>query len=620
MGVDIKGFIKKEIKKEYFRFWIVKKNWKFLYKGLKSLLKNKPKAGELEEFGKECYENSIPFGEISIFLDIFSKKLSENEKKNLDKNKNSFAKGYIDARLPNEIINFTNQVHNNGIFVSKDKIIISKYLTFWLIEFIEHILYHTPAPETSEKKSDFGKWLKEYKGVYFDDEKIKKHFITLSSSMHHTAADAIFFYHEKEYFYFVLLYLDMLSFALQLQGLLSSLFLEEKLLSLYIDPVTEIPNRFQLQKDFKIFKNPTLLLVNIRDFSKINAIYGNRFGDSVLKIVAKFIETLDIIKVYRIFADEFAILVDSDKLAKKVFNDLDEKIVLKEIGYTVSFYGAYKKLSETALEECEYALINAKEKKLVNADEIKDLINQYKNELSLTNILKASLTTDSVVPFFQPIFDYKKGKINKYECLMRVIEKDKILNPGQFLDDLKKMPIYSEYTKTILNKSFETFKNTKYEFSVNFSVLDIENMYTVSYLKALIKQYPEVANRLTIEITESEAIKNYKTINNFIKEIKNYGVKISLDDFGTGFSNFSQISKLDLDYVKIDGSIISNILNDDKVKKIFYSILDLAKSMNLKTVAEFVSDKEIFEFLKDSDVDLAQGYFIGKPEPKLQEN
>lgn len=617
MEIDIKDFIKQEMKKEYFQFWIVKKNWKFMYEGLSSLLKKKANTKKLKNFGKKCYELSIPFGEISIFLDIFSQKLSGERKKILDTNKNIFAKGYIEARLPVEIVSFTNQVHNNGIFVSKDKIVVSKYLTFWLIEFIEHILYDAPAPETIEAKSDFGKWLKEYKGVYFSDQKIKKHFETLSSSFHYVAADALYFYRHNEYFYFVSLYLDMLSFVLQLQGLLSSLFLEEKLLSLYIDPITEIPNRFQLQKDFKIFKNPTILLVNIRNFSKINTIYSNKFGDSVLKIVAKFIETLDIIKVYRIFADEFAILVENEELAKSTFENLNGKIELKEIGYTIQFYGAYRELSENALEECEYALVKAKEKKLINAAEAKELLENYKKEMSLTNRLKAALAMDDVIVYFQPIYNFNDDKITKYECLMRVRENGKILNPGEFLDTLKKIPVYEEFTKTILSKSFQFFKDYDYEFSVNFSVLDIENRYTVAYLKALINRYPQTAKRLVIEITEEEAIKDYEKINEFIKDVKYFGVKISLDDFGTGFSNLAQISKLDFDYLKLDGSLVSKVLKDEKIKDIFKTIQNLAKNINVKTIAEFVSDKDIFDYLKDNEVDFAQGYFIGKPEGRL---
>ncbi len=163
------------------------------------------------------------------------------------------------------------------------------------------------------------------------------------------------------------------------------------------------------------------------------------------------------------------------------------------------------------------------------------------------------------------------------------------------------------------------FKDNDYGFSINFSYLDLDNPYTIAYLKALIKQYPQTAQKLTIEITETEAIQNYDTVHNFISEIKNYGVKISLDDFGTGFSNFSQISKLDLDFVKIDGSIISKVLEDKKIESIFQSIIELAHTMNLKIVAEFVSSKEIFEYLAQFDIDFAQGYFIGKPEPYLQE-
>ena len=125
------------------------------------------------------------------------------------------------------------------------------------------------------------------------------------------------------------------------------------------------------------------------------------------------------------------------------------------------------------------------------------------------------------------------------------------------------------------------------------------------------------ANRLVIEIVESEGIDNFEEVISFIRDIKDIGCKIAIDDFGTGYSNFEYLIKLKADYLKIDGSLIKNIHKDKNIHTVVSTIVNFAKNLNMKVIAEFVEDEEIYDVLKKLDVDYSQGYFFSIPQEDL---
>nr|WP_297890535.1 EAL domain-containing protein [Sulfurihydrogenibium sp.] len=122
---------------------------------------------------------------------------------------------------------------------------------------------------------------------------------------------------------------------------------------------------------------------------------------------------------------------------------------------------------------------------------------------------------------------------------------------------------------------------------------------------------------MTFEILESEGIENYEDVSGFIKEVKSYGSKIAIDDFGSGYSNFAHMLKLDVDYLKIDSSLIKNIHQDKNSQIIVQTIVGFAKKLGIKTIAEFVHNREVFEKVRELGVDYSQGYYIGEPKPEI---
>ncbi|MDP1785530.1 MAG: EAL domain-containing protein, partial [Sulfuricurvum sp.] len=124
-------------------------------------------------------------------------------------------------------------------------------------------------------------------------------------------------------------------------------------------------------------------------------------------------------------------------------------------------------------------------------------------------------------------------------------------------------------------------------------------------------------NQIIFEILESEGIENYDTVNEFICQVKKYGVKIAIDDFGAGYSNFVYITKLDIDYIKIDGSIIRDIDTNTASQIITKTIIDFATQLNIETVAEFVHCESVYHYLKHLPLSHLQGYYFGEPSPTM---
>jgi len=149
-------------------------------------------------------------------------------------------------------------------------------------------------------------------------------------------------------------------------------------------------------------------------------------------------------------------------------------------------------------------------------------------------------------------------------------------------------------------------------FSLNLSFNDMLNEKVLNALRANIEKYG-IGDHLTVEILESENVDDYLVIRDFIKEFKKLGIEIAIDDFGSGFSNFTHVFELEPDILKIDGSLIKNIDNDRKSYEFVKSIVQLAKALDIKTLAEFVSSKEIFDITYALGIDYFQGYYFSAP-------
>jgi EAL domain-containing protein (putative c-di-GMP-specific phosphodiesterase class I) len=242
----------------------------------------------------------------------------------------------------------------------------------------------------------------------------------------------------------------------------------------------------------------------------------------------------------------------------------------------------------------------------------------FKQNIELFSSIKEAIINDNIIPYYQPIIDNKTNKIIQYEVLARLKDKNsKLLAPSEFIDISKKIKIYHLIIKKIFTESFKTFKDNNYNFSINISIDDILNQETYDFLIEKLKQNPDLASRVIFEITESQTTQNSQKLLAFTSEIKRYGAKIAIDDFGRGYSNFSMLLDMKADYLKIDGELISKIDTNQNSLTIIQSIVEFAKKLEIKTVAEYVYSSTILSKVKSLDIDYSQGFYIDKPKIEI---
>lgn len=394
----------------------------------------------------------------------------------------------------------------------------------------------------------------------------------------------------------------------------------------FTDNLTHLPNIYQLRKDLSENENAGLIVLNIDNFKIINNFYGFIVGDFVVEQVGKYIlENISKDIVYRISADEFAIVIEQNL----DFYDLKEYLqsIYEQVENLTIDYQDIKIFVGLTLASCanttthnifskvSMALKYAQEMRLpfwIYEDRM-HFENEYEKNLKFSSVVRHAVENSKIVPYFQAMIDNKSSKIVKFECLARLIdENDKIISPNLFIPISKKIKVYNIVTKTIIDKSFAAFADNEYEFSINLSIEDILSSEIYEFILEKLKTC-DSAHRVTFELLESEAIQDFNKVERFITEVKRYGAKIAIDDFGSGYSNFSYLTKMKVDFIKIDSSLIENIDTDKNSLMVVETIVDFAKKLGVKTVAEFVHSSTINDKVIELGIDYSQGFYIDKP-------
>ena len=379
----------------------------------------------------------------------------------------------------------------------------------------------------------------------------------------------------------------------------------------------------------------TLFLVDILYMKDLNAIYDFKNSDFIIRQLDSILKTniKELIKeelkrniyinIKNTHADVFEIYLLDDL-------SIEEIVIVKNIIYESIVSNNFKLLDNygtiniditigCAKSEDQHIKIYA-EKALYNAK--LNFIHYmyydsflYKNESvneNLLDVLNYSIENNLVEPYFQAIMDNKTNKIVKYEALMRIFDKEgRMLMPNNFIYKAKKCRLYNKLMEILIDKIIVYILKYKIHISINLDYTDILNPQIKKALVSKIKSN-NIGEYLTLEILESEKVSSFDTVNEFINDVKQFGVKIAIDDFGTGFSNYENILNLNIDYIKIDGSLIRKI-NEDIYLNLIKSIVLFSKQQNIKVVAEFVSDLKILRYVKNIEIDYSQGYYIGKP-------
>ncbi len=397
------------------------------------------------------------------------------------------------------------------------------------------------------------------------------------------------------------------------------------------DALTNKKNKNALETD--IVSNPkgTFFLIKLDMLKQYNELYGMSVGSELLKSFADMLETFtqDIdFEVYRVLGDSFGLYATralDDKEYRQALKELltaisDFSVFIPEIDesldidVTVALSVGQDQVIETAEMAIHYAKEHKKNFSIYNPSLHSST--EVKNELFWRSEIKTAIKQDNIVPVYHAIVDQNQ-QANKYEVLMRLVQETpqekKIISPNFFLDIAKKTKQYRRLTEVMVDKSFQMMSDKDVDFSLNLSFEDIKDEACEQMLSEYIQRY-DLGKRLILEIVESEYIKDFNLVSDFIRQFKTMGVRVAIDDFGSGYSNFTHIIKLQPDYIKIDGSLIKDILLQAESLVLVKAIIGFSKELKIKVIAEFVSSKEIFELLLELGVDEFQGFYFAEPE------
>jgi PAS domain S-box-containing protein len=399
--------------------------------------------------------------------------------------------------------------------------------------------------------------------------------------------------------------------------------------------ITNIMNHKKILSDIiDSASNPIIALMMIEDYDNLSVFYGNKISLKIQEVFAKKLENILPQKCIfdRVFILEngcFALAKDLNQNEKnieieKIVKGLklvqqkmsEEKLVFDNFEYDASFIMSVA-YGENCMENARFGLKSLSHEKqnfkIANGMAVKEQLQAELNMKTLQMVKKA-LDDYKIISYFQPIINNKTREVEKYESLVRLInENSEVISPYVFLDIAKKGKYYSDITKIVLKNSFDVLLKTKKDITINISAIDIEKDTTRKIFFEFLEQHKTDAKRVVIELLEDENVKNFAVIKTFINDVKKYGVKIAIDDFGAGYSNFERLLDYQPDILKIDGCLIKNIENDNFSLSVVKTIVSFAKEQHIQTVAEFVENENIFNILCKLGIDYSQGYYFGAP-------
>ena len=382
-----------------------------------------------------------------------------------------------------------------------------------------------------------------------------------------------------------------------------------------------------------------IVMFNLDQFSIINAAYGITTGDSVLQLVAEKIKTAarGLRCAARLEADTFVILIEShvssvEGLVNEVCDEIDNANIVVNgkkvsIGCRAGVIACNSK--ETALADhlyaAETAVASAKEEsngRVVVYKPGNTALMMRKKQLTQVENIKHALQENRFELYCQRIEPLTSNETH-YEILVRMVDENgDLVPPDEFIPVAERYNLMHKIDRWIIKRIFQLLSKDEYreqaahyKWGINLSGMTLSDDGFHDYVSECLREYDILPTSLYFEITETAAIKNFQNCVTFMNEVHSMGVQFALDDFGSGLSSFSYLKKLSIDYLKIDGSLVRDVVNSRLDQTMVSAISDIANVMGVKTIAEYVENGDILEKLTIMKIDYVQGYEIMRPQP-----
>jgi diguanylate cyclase (GGDEF)-like protein/PAS domain S-box-containing protein len=381
------------------------------------------------------------------------------------------------------------------------------------------------------------------------------------------------------------------------------------------------------------------LFVDIDQFKVINDVCGHQAGDELLRQISESIKSM-LSHEYilgRLGGDQFGLVVlhaDLDtghRVAKELVAHLNHKFIWQNASYnvTVSIGAApighgLREVNEI-LAAGDDACTLAKEHggNSVRVFQSSDFVFlKRKGEMQWIARLTNALEEDRFVFFHQVIESLTKPGESKFEILLRLRDLDgSLVSPGEFIIAAERYKLMPSIDRWVIDGACQYVRHARDRdqalpvICVNLSGSSLADTTLLDYILFMFDKYEVEGSSFCLEVTETSAIQNFSHASNFISRIKETGATFALDDFGNGFSSFSYLKKLPVDYLKIDGSFVKDIEQDEADFAMVKAVNSIGHTLGMKTIAEYVHTLRIRELLQEIGVDYAQGFAVSEPAP-----
>jgi diguanylate cyclase (GGDEF)-like protein len=414
------------------------------------------------------------------------------------------------------------------------------------------------------------------------------------------------------------------------------------------DALTGLPNRRRFEEEVSRVLAQTrhrrtggaLLLLDVDDLKAVNDSRGHHAGDELLRMLAEALraELPEEQKLARLTADEFCVLIPQARshkareIAKQILQLLRLRTFLIEgepvritssIG--IALLPEHGTTVHDLLTHADLAMYEAKAAggngsriydPLAGGQELSESRLRWKHRIG------EALEKDRFVLYAQPIIDLRSGEVHEYELLIRMQDENGgLIPPAEFLDVAERFGLIYDIDRWVLRQAIRLVaeqreRGQQVRLAVNLSAKTFLRSDLVQMIEGQLNAAGVSGDSLILEVTETAAMDpNMEKVDKLISGLKRLGCRFALDDFGVGFANMRRLKHLQVDYLKIDGSFIRNLCADDVDRHLVEAIVEVARVLGKKTVAEFVQDAETLRALREIGVDYGQGYHLGRPAP-----
>lgn len=383
-----------------------------------------------------------------------------------------------------------------------------------------------------------------------------------------------------------------------------------------------------------------LLFVDLDQFKYINDACGHPAGDRLIRKVAD--ELLRSVRrddvVARFGGDEFSVLVRRTDIhgayssAETILSNMrrmahieDDRVFHVHCSIGIAMLTGDNLHFDDLVNQADIACREAKaagRNRLALYEHSAEAEERDLADVGWMTRLRRALDQDEFELRFQPINRIRTGKTTHHEVLIRLRGDDgSIVKPDAFLPSAVRFGLMSEIDFWMIHNAAKAYAEhsvpgRSLRFSVNLSANAFENDDLIKHVDESFREFNVNPSDIILEITESLAVRRPLHVERQITALREIGCRFALDDFGTGYSSFGYLQKLQFDYIKIDGSFVEDLMNNPVDQKMIKLIAEIGAEAGMQTIAEYVQDAESLSLLSELGVDLAQGYFVGRPTKK----